>query len=56
MFWKILTGFARAAITINKSVTAIGAAVVITVGVYDYLKHRKERENHNRRIRCAATY
>ena len=44
MFWKILSGVARASIAINKSVTALGLALVIGVGVYDFMKKRKHDE------------
>ena len=43
MFWRILAGTVRTAVAINRSVTAVGLAVVITVNVYDYLKKRNER-------------
>lgn len=43
MFWKILTGAAKAAFHLNRTVTGVGAAIVITVGVYDFLKHRPKR-------------
>jgi hypothetical protein len=43
MFWKILIGTANAAFHINRMTTAIGAAIIITVGVHDYLKARKKK-------------
>ena len=42
MFWRILGGVVRTSIAINKSVTAIGAAAIIMLGVYDYMKNRKD--------------
>jgi len=44
MFWKILGGITRTTIAINKSVTALGLAVVIGVGVYDFMKARSKRD------------
>lgn len=44
MFWKILTGTARAAFHINRTVTALGAAVVILMGVHDFMKQRRNRK------------
>ena len=44
MFWKILTGAARAAFHINRTVTALGAAAIILIGVHDYMKARKNRQ------------
>lgn len=41
MFWKILSGAARAAFHVNKAVTGFGAALVIGIGVYDFIKRRK---------------
>jgi uncharacterized protein HemX len=49
MFWKILSGLTRTTIAINKSVTALGLALVIGVGVYDFMKKRKQDEQ--RRLR-----
>lgn len=46
MFWKILTGVASAAFHINRTVTALGAATVILIGVHDYLQARKRRERN----------
>jgi hypothetical protein len=45
VFWKILTGLTRTTIAINKSVTAVGFAIVVGVGVYDFMKARKERQH-----------
>lgn len=42
MFWKLLIGAARAATHINRTVTAVAAATVITVGVIDFLKNRRK--------------
>lgn len=44
MFWKILIGTARAAFHINRTVTALGAASIILIGIHDYMKARKRRE------------
>lgn len=44
MFWKLLTGLSRATFHLSRSATALGAAIVISVGVYDFLKTRRERE------------
>jgi hypothetical protein len=44
MFWKILSTAARAAITINRTVTALGAATVIGVGVYDFIRSRRKKQ------------
>ena len=41
MFWKILTGAAKVAFHLNRTVTALGAATIIIVGVHDYLKQRR---------------
>ena len=42
MFWKILGAVLRTSVTLHKSVTAIGAATIIIVGVYDHLKKRNQ--------------
>jgi hypothetical protein len=44
MFWRILTGTARAAFHINRTVTALGAAAIILMGVHDFMKQRKHRQ------------
>lgn len=44
MFWKFLAGLSKATFHISRSATALGAAVVISVGVYDFLKARKKRD------------
>jgi len=49
MFWKFLAGLSKATFHISRSATAIGAAVVISVGVYDFLKARKKRDEQPRR-------
>lgn len=41
MFWNVLSGIVRTSIAINKTVTAIGAAAVIMIGVYDYVQRRR---------------
>jgi len=53
MFWKFLAGLAKGSFYISRSATAIGAAVVITVGVYDFLKAR--REQPRRRMRWTSS-
>lgn len=45
MFWNVLSGIVRTTVAINRSLTAVGAAVIITVGVYDFLKHRQRRRD-----------
>ena len=44
MFWNFLGGLVRTSIAINRSVTAIGAAAIIMMGVYDYMKNRKGKQ------------
>lgn len=44
MFWSFLGGLVRTSVAINRSVTAIGAAAIIMIGVYDYMKNRKEKQ------------
>jgi len=53
MFWKFLAGMAKGSFYISRSATALGAAVIITVGVYDFLKARRQREEElpRRRMR-----
>lgn len=41
MFWRILTGVLKTSLTLHRTVTALGAATIIVVGVHDYLKNRK---------------
>ena len=41
MFWKALGAVLRTSITLHRTVTALGAATIIVVGVHDYLKNRK---------------
>lgn len=48
MFWKVLFGITKVSINLSRSATALGAAVVITVGVYDYLKSRNNTEQARR--------
>jgi hypothetical protein len=45
MFWKVLGGVMRGSIMINRTFTALGAATIITIGVYDYIQARKRRNN-----------
>jgi len=42
MFWKILAGVLKTSITLHRTVTALGAATIIVVGVHDYLRKRRE--------------
>ena len=42
MFWKILAGVLKTSITIHRTVTALGAATIIIIGVHDYIKNRKQ--------------
>lgn len=44
MFWKFIAGLSKATFHLSRSATAIGAAVVISVGVYDFLKARRGRD------------
>ena len=39
---RFLVGLMRTAIIAQKTLSAVGAAVIITVGVHDYLKKRKK--------------
>ena len=41
MFCKILAGVLKTSVTIHRTVTALGAAIIITIGVHDYIKNRK---------------
>lgn len=41
MFWKFLSGTLRFSLTLQRTVTALGAATIIIVGVHDYLKQRR---------------
>lgn len=41
MWWNLLAGVLRTSLTLQKTVTALGAATIIVVGVHDYLKQRK---------------
>ena len=43
MFWSFLGGLVRTSLALNKIVTATGAAAIIMIGVYDYMKNRKEK-------------
>ena len=49
MFWNFLSGLAKGSFYLSRTATALGAAVVITVGVYDLLKERKRRDEEPRR-------
>lgn len=44
MFWRIIGSVVRTAVAVNKTVTALGAATVIMVGVYDYMRNRRRRQ------------
>lgn len=41
MFWRIVAGTLRLSLTLHRTVTALGAATIIIVGVHDYLKNRR---------------
>jgi hypothetical protein len=41
MFWKAVDSVVRASVAVHRAAAAIGAAMVITVAVYDYVKSRK---------------
>lgn len=41
MIWKVLTNILRGAVLINKTVTAVGAATIIAIGVYDYVRNQR---------------
>lgn len=43
MFWKILSAVVRTSTAINRTVTALGAATIITLGVYEFVKNRRKR-------------
>lgn len=49
MFWKIVTGAARAAFHINRTVTALGAATLIVLAVHDIVKARNKKEELRKR-------
>jgi len=51
MFWRFLTGLSKATFHLSRSATALGAAVVITIGVYDFLRARREHEERRDRLR-----
>lgn len=52
MFWKILSGVLRTSVTLSRTATALGAAIVITVGVYDFMRARKRQErNYENQLR-----
>ena len=48
MFWRFLAGLSKATFHLSRSATALGAAVVISVGVYDFLKARSQRDETRR--------
>lgn len=41
MFFKFLGGLVRTSVALQRSVTALGAAMVIAIGIHDYMKGRK---------------
>lgn len=43
MFWKFLAGAARSTLLIQRTVSAIGVATIVGVGLYDFLKSRNNR-------------
>jgi len=45
MFWQILRGMVRTTVSINRSFTALGATILVTVAVYDMLKARARRQS-----------
>ena len=51
MFWKFLAGLAKGSFYLSRTATALGAAVIISVGVYDFLKSRRTDEAPQRRRR-----
>lgn len=42
MFWNIVAGVSKFAFHAQKAATGIGAAIIITMIVKDYLKNRKD--------------
>jgi hypothetical protein len=46
MFWKILSGTMRGSIMVSRTFTALGAATIITVAVYDYVKRRNRSSEY----------
>ena len=42
MFWKILAGVLKTSVTIHRTVTVFGVAIIIIIGVHDYIKNRKQ--------------
>ena len=46
MFWNVLSGILRGSVMISRSATAIGASIVITVAVYDYVKRRNRSSEY----------
>lgn len=49
MIWKFLAGLAKGSFYLSRTATALGAAVVISVGVYDFLKSRQTEDAPRRR-------
>jgi len=53
MLWIILGAILRTAITLHRTITALGAAIFIGFGIYDYLIRRRKGvtyENGQRRL------
>jgi hypothetical protein len=43
MFWKAVTGVLRTSIAFQRSASAIGAAIVVSLAVYDLIKARRKK-------------
>ena len=41
MWWNLLAGVLRTSLTLQKTITALGAATIIVISVNDYIKKRK---------------
>jgi uncharacterized membrane protein YadS len=50
VFWKLVSGITRTSLAINKTVSALGLAIVIGVAVHDFLKQRKKEDAPLRRF------
>jgi len=44
MFWKTLSSITRFSIAAQRTTTALGAALLIGIGIYDFLKERKKEK------------
>lgn len=51
MFWRIVLGVTKVSVNLSRSATALGAAIVITVGVYDYLRARRRTDYDDQLLR-----